>query len=101
MKLRRYYPRGSKQKYVISDAQFDDVVERCGPKVALERDNASFEIIPDDIDEAYELFNDCCNRVIENPKFYLENLDKIPTFKIRYRDLYLIFDRNDKKTKTL
>lgn len=98
MKIRRYYPRGSKHKYVISDEQFDMMIEKHGAMKALAIDNAQFEIIPDNANEAFEMFNDCCDRVVKDTSFYMENLDKIPTFKIKYTDIY---EKIGQKTKSL
>lgn len=99
MNYRRYYPRGSKKAYVLSDEQFDKMVKDLGFEAAVEKDNAQIELVPESVDEALTFFHESCENVIRNTRFYLENLDKIPTFKLRYTDLYMELDKNSAKTE--
>lgn len=88
MQYRRYYPKGSKHNYVISNEQYADMIKKHGEDYAMSHDNASFEIFPETDEEAKELYFQSCQRVIDNPSFYLENLDKIPTFRVRLRKMH-------------
>lgn len=88
MHFRRYYPRGTKYKYVLSDQQFEDLVKKNGLDYAMVRDNAYYEIQFDSIEEQKQMLIDCCDDIIQNTRFYLDNLDKIPEFKVNYRQVF-------------
>jgi len=92
----RYYPKGSKHKFVLSEEQFDEMVKTMGLEEAMERDNACIRLIPETDEEALRMFNESCERVIANPRFYLDNLDIIPTFSMRYRILYDKLDEENR-----
>lgn len=101
MNYRRYYPKGSKRKYVLNDEQFDELVKLHGFETAVDMDNACIDLVPENDEEALALFNNSCRRVLDNTKFYLEHLDKIPTFSFKYSILYEKMDKDSLKPKTL
>jgi len=101
MMYRRYYPKGSKPRYVLSDEQFEKLVQVHGFELALEKDTACVEVITESSEEAIQLMNEGCDRIINNTRWYLDNLDKIPTFKMRYTDFYEYLDKKGVKTKPL
>jgi hypothetical protein len=88
LKFRRYYPKGSKHKFVINDEQFKTLVDTYGQEEALERDNASLELIPESKQEMKEAFFNSCDNVLKNTGFYLNNLDKIPTFGVNISEIF-------------
>ena len=96
MRLRRYYKKGVDYKYTISDAYLDKLTERDGFEKARRLDNASYEIILDTDEEQISWFNDCLKRVMSNPRFYLDNLEFLPEFKVRKKVIY----RNIYKSKS-
>lgn len=88
MKYRRYYSRGSNHKYVNSEEQFEKMVGVYGFEAAVELDNANIEIVPETNEEHIKLFNDSCERVMNNTRFYLDNLDKVATFVINIKKIH-------------
>lgn len=94
MKYRRYYDKRNRARHhwfpELHD--IDDylaAMERLGydQEQAMSIDTASYEIILDD-DEATGWFFDCLRRVHDDPGWYLDNLDSIPTFRV---DIMKIF----------
>tara|TARA_Y100000310_G_C20694785_1_gene824824 strand:- start:3433 stop:3717 length:285 start_codon:yes stop_codon:yes gene_type:complete len=88
MRLRRYYKKGVKYKYTISEKYLSYLIERYGDEKAARIDNASFEIILESIEEEKAWLEDCCARIIANTRWYLDNLDKLPTFTIHKKALF-------------
>jgi len=88
MKYRRYYQKGNKYKFVLNDEQFQELVSAVGFEKALEKDNASIELIPETKEEAKQMFNKSCDNVLKNIRFYLDNLDKIPTFHVNIQEIF-------------
>lgn len=82
MKYKRFYPPKSKNKFVWSDEQFKEMVAIYGMDTAVEMDTAYIQLVPETVEEHKQLFNDSCERVLLNTRFYLDNLDKIPTFNV-------------------
>ena len=82
MKIRRYYKKGQKFKYTISDEYYEQLVKERGITEANRIDNASKEIILESIEEEHSWFQDCLHRVYNNPRWYLDNLDYLPTFSV-------------------
>ena len=101
MNYRRYYPKGSKKFYVLSDEQFNKMVDDLGFEHAIERDNACIELIPETKEEMLNLFFSSCEKVIANTRWYLDNLDKVPTFTIKYGEFYEYLEKNSPKPKSL
>lgn len=87
MMLRRYYKKGVKYKYTISDSYLEKLIVDRGIDEATRIDNASYDIILDSGEEKV-WFDDCCNRIMQNPRFYLDNLDKLATFKVNYTKMF-------------
>jgi len=88
MKIRRYYKRGQKYPYTISETFLKELTDTKGSERADYIDNASYEIILENIEEEKDWFNDCCIRIINNPRYYLDNLDKLPTFRVAYSRIF-------------
>lgn len=82
MRIRRYYKRGTSYPYTYSEEYLAKVVEEKGEIEAARLDNASYEIILETIEEEENWFNECLARVYENPRWYLDNIDFLPTFKV-------------------
>jgi hypothetical protein len=88
MRIRRYYKKGCKYKYTISDEYLNVIALEKGLDQAGKIDNANYELILDNDEEMRDWFFDCLNRVIENPRFYLDNLDYLPTFRVRIQEIF-------------
>ena len=88
MKIRRYYKKGVKYKYTICDEYLKTLIKEKGVEEANRIDNASYELLLTSKEEMNDWFNDCLNRVITNPRFYLDNLDSLMTFKVRIQDIF-------------
>lgn len=88
MKYRRYYPKGSKRKYVNSQEEFEQMVETYGFEAAVELDNAEIELKPETDEEHRELLFVSCERVLNNTRFYLDHLDIVPTFKVNIKKTF-------------
>ena len=95
MRLRRYYKKGLKYRYTISEDYLKKLQEKKGKEEANRIDNASYEIILDTKEEQRKWFFECLYRVRCNPRYYLDNLDSLYEFKVRIKDIF------DKKTKSL
>lgn len=88
MKIRRYYKKGIKYKYTISDEFYQKLILEKGQEVADKIDNADKEIVLQSPEEEISWFNDCCNRVRARPRWYLDNLDWLPTFTVNITDIF-------------
>jgi hypothetical protein len=88
MKVRRYYRKGVEYKYTWSDEYFERMLSEKGEKEAFRIDNASYEIILESEEEEREWFFDCLQDVLGNTRWYLDNLDRIPTFKVNIKRIF-------------
>ncbi len=88
MKIRRYYNRGVKYKYTISDEYLEKLKKERGVSQADSLDNASYEILLETKEEEKEWFFDCLNRVYSNPRYYLDRIGKLPTFKVHIKKIF-------------
>jgi len=88
MMIRRYYKKGVKYPYTICEDYLSTLVTERGSSEANRLDNASYEIVLTSLEEQKDWFFDCLQRVISNPRYYLDNLDKIPTFKVRIKEIF-------------
>ena len=80
--------KGVEYKYTWSDEYFQRMIREKGEKEALRIDNANYEIILESDEEERSWFFDSCNRVLENTRWYLDNLDRIPTFRVNIKKLF-------------
>ncbi len=96
MHIRRYYKKGRDYNYTINEKFLQEMKDKMGEERANHIDNASYEIILDTVEEEKQWFNDCCLRVIENPRYYLDNLDSLPTFKVAFSRVF-----DDEKPKDI
>jgi uncharacterized protein YdiU (UPF0061 family) len=88
MILRRYYKMGQKYKRTYTDEYVDEMKEKLGDEEASNIDNAEYEIVLESLEEQKSWFFDGCRRVMENPRWYLDNLDKIPTFRVKITEIF-------------
>ena len=108
MYIRRYYPKGNTYNKTLSNEYFNQLVEENGLDFALYQDNANYEIIFESKKERKEYIKHSYEKVMANPRWYLDNLDKLPTFSIHNRiyngkDEVFTIDGQKKveKTKTI
>lgn len=94
MNVRRYYDRRKKYDRVILPevndvTQYLAIMESKGyeKEAALAIDNAEYEVLLT-LDEEDTWMEDCLNRVIENPRWYLDNLEHLTTFRVHKLHLY-------------
>ena len=78
MYIRRFYRKGIELPHTFSDLYFEHLVQEKGLDEALWIDNAQYELVFQDRKERNEYFFNSCQRVINNPRYYLDNLDNIP-----------------------
>ena len=90
MRIRRYYKKGVSYNYTISEDFLKKINVELGVGRASKIDNASYELILDSEEEERAWFNDSCNRVIANTRWYLDNLDYLPTFRVNLTRLFPI-----------
>ena len=88
MRIRRFYRKGVPYKYTFTDEYYDKLVLEKGLQEADRLDTAEKEIVLESDEEEREWFFDCLNRVIANPRYYLDNYDKIPTFNINIKKIF-------------
>ena len=79
MYIRRYYPRGVELTKTFTDDYFNSLVIKYGIEKALLYDNASYEIIFETDEERDEYVTKSYERVYANPRWYIENIENIPT----------------------
>lgn len=94
MKFRRYYLKGASYDRVMSEEQFQALISSHGLEYAMEEDTAHYDIKFDSDEEMIEYFNESCLRVMNDTKWYLNNLDKVPTFDIRNSKVFKGRDRS-------
>ena len=88
MKIRRYYKKGIKYKYTIGDKYLSELIDKYGEEKAARIDNARYEILLESTKEEKSWLDDCCSRILQNTRWYLDNLDKIPTFSVKWKGLF-------------
>jgi hypothetical protein len=83
MELRRYYPRGYKGK-----THSDELIARCESKgIDTSRfDTAQREIVLSP-SEQKEWFDRSLQMVLDNPRAVLDNLDRMPTFRVAQKNV--------------
>lgn len=88
MYLRRFYRRGLKHKRTYTDEYIQELIERLGEEETLNIDNAEYAIVLETPEEEKSWFFDCCQRVISNPRWYLNNLDKLQVFSVHIKHIF-------------
>ena len=88
MRIRRYYRRGSKPKYTISEEYYKILVRKYGVDRASVIDNANYAIILESDEEEKSWYFDCLSRVLSNPRWYLDNIEFLPTFKVNIKKIF-------------
>ena len=94
MNIRRYYGKHNRNRHQWFPEihNLDDYLTQMATlgydnDGAMNVDTADYEIIISD-DEANSWYFDCLQRVIDNPRWYLDNLETLPTFRV---DIMKIF----------
>jgi len=100
MYIRRYYKKGLKYPYTVGEEYKKKLIEDYGEMRADLIDNADEEVILEGSEEELEWFNDSCERVIANPGFYLANLDKLLTFRVKIQEIHPKFVKWKVETET-
>lgn len=88
MRVRRYYKKGVSYPYTVSEEYLVELVELKGEEEAARIDNASYELILDTEEEELSWFYECCARVYANPRWYLDNIEFLPTFRVKKGNIY-------------
>ena len=88
MRIRRYYKKGGKYPYTWSDEYLAEMQKKLGRDKAERIDNASYEILLESPQEEREWFDDCCLRIINNPRWYLDHLESLPTFYVKMENIF-------------
>jgi hypothetical protein len=83
MHLRRFYKKNQHYDYKIPDEELYKIKKERGEKHSNKLDNASYEIILDNKEEETIWLNETCNKIISNPLYYFDNLDKLTTFRLK------------------
>lgn len=83
MKIRRYYPKGSKQEKTYNDEYIASLEEK-GVDTSV-FDNAKTEIILSR-SEQEAMWVQCTTMVLDNPRWVLDNLDRLCEFKVNWED---------------
>ena len=96
MQLIRFYRKGSKPKYTVSEEYLKTLKSQNREFI----DNASVAIVLDTDEEEKIWFNECLNRVYNNPGYYLRNLDSLMTFRVNIKKIFpdkIMMKEKDKK----
>jgi len=88
MKLRRYYKKGLAYPYTIGEKYYEKLVFEKGRVEADRIDNASYELLLQTPEEENNWFFDCLTRVLNDPRWYLDNLDSLSTFKVKIKNIF-------------
>lgn len=83
MKFRRYYLKGVKYERTLSPEYFDELVSLYGVEYAIEQDTAEYELFFEDREEYDDYLQDSYLKVMNNIRWYLDNLDKVPVFETK------------------
>ena len=88
MFIRRFYKAGTKYKRTYTNEYIQNLIEQVGEEEALKIDNATYALVLETKEEEKSWFFDCCSRVLRNTRWYLDNLDDIPTFRVHIKDIF-------------
>lgn len=96
MKIRRYYNKNVKyeRKYYPKIHDMEEFSKRISSERLVSEedvmlfDNAEHTIELESEEEEATWFFDCLDRVYRDPRWYLDNLDKLPTFKVRIEKIF-------------
>jgi hypothetical protein len=83
MHLRRYYKKGHKYKYMITDDELYEIKRLKGQVEADNIDNAHYDLILDNEEEMRDWLKQSCNKILKDPLYYFHNLEKLTTFNTR------------------
>jgi len=84
MRIERFYRKGLKYPYTVSEKYYKQLQKEGREYI----DNALQGIVLESDEEEREWFFDCCQRVINNPRFYLDNLDRLCTFRVGIKKIF-------------
>lgn len=80
--------KGGNYPYTINDEYLKKLVFDKGEVEAGRIDNASYELILQNEEEEKSWFFDCLQRVIDNPRWYLDNLQYLSTFRVHITKIF-------------
>jgi hypothetical protein len=83
LKLRRYYDRRKKYSTTYREEYLKELEKKGAPVDLI--DNAEVEmILSKEEEESY--YEDCLQRVLNNPREVLDNLEKLPEFRVSWKN---------------
>ena len=88
MYLRRFYRAGTKYGRTYTDEYIEKLISQVGDEEAKRIDNATYSLVLETKEEEKSWFFDCCQRVIENPRWYLDNLEYLSVFTVHIKDIF-------------
>ncbi len=88
MFIKRFYKAGMKYKRTYTDEYIQKLIEQVGEEEALRIDNATYALVLETKEEEKSWFFDGCNRVLRNTRWYLDNLDDLPTFRVHIKEIF-------------
>ena len=78
----RFYKRGHKYRYTMSDKYYRELEGKRSREEMYFVDNAHYNFKITDIEEQQSFFVDCLNRIREEPRYYIENINKLCKIKL-------------------
>lgn len=94
MFIRRFYRCGFKYNRTYTDEYIKDLIEKLGEEEAMNIDNAEYAIVLENPEEERIWFFESCQRVLDNTRWYLDNLENVPTFKVNVKNIFPEKKRN-------
>jgi len=88
MRLVRFYRAGIKYGKTYTDDYINKLKEQVGDEEARNIDNANYALVLESLEEEKSWFFDCCQRVIANPRWYLNHLDELTVFSVRIKEIF-------------
>ncbi len=88
MKLIRFYRAGIKYGRTYTTEYINQLRKQVGEKEARQIDNANYALLLDSLEEEKAWFFDCCQRVIANPRWYLDHLDQVTVFSVKIKEIF-------------
>jgi hypothetical protein len=85
MEIRRYYKKGVKYPYYIDDGILEDMRNDFNDIEASALDNAESEIKLS-TGEQVTWFMETLNNILDNPRYFLDNLDYIPEYQVNWNN---------------
>ena len=93
MKLRRYYRKGTKYPYYITDKKIEELRRTYTEEELDALDNAEYDMILSP-SEQESWYIDCIIRILANPRKYLDELDLVPSFRVNWNNYSKRYEKN-------